>query len=112
MQVVGAILWVIVTKWLVIGQRKERRSAWDESSYCQPWQLHLTLSRPLHRSYDNGGILGPITGSAYIVWYFRALGAVIGPDVSMFAGDKAGSMTEPDLVEVSIEQYIPSAHIH
>lgn len=105
-QAVGAILWVILTKWLVIGQRKEGRCAWDESSYCQRWQLHLTLSRPLHRGYGNGGILGPLTGSAYIVWYFRALGAVIGRDVSIFAGGKAGLMTEPDLVEVRIQSLL------
>lgn len=99
-QAMGALAWVILTKWLVIGQRKEGRCAWDESSYCQRWQLHLTLSRPLHRGYGNGGILAPITGSAYIVWYFRALGAKVGRNVSIFAGGKAGLMTEPDLVEV------------
>ena len=101
-QAVCALLWVIVTKWLVIGRRKEGLCAWDESNYCQRWQLHLTLSRPLHRGYGNGGILAPLTGSAYIVWFFRALGAGIGRDVSIFASGKVGLMTEPDLVEVCL----------
>jgi hypothetical protein len=34
------------------------------------------------------------------VWFFRALGAKIGRNVSIFAGGKAGLLTEPDLVEV------------
>jgi hypothetical protein len=95
-----AVLWVVATKWLIIGRRKEGPCAWDESSYCQRWQLHLSLSRPLHRGYGNGGILGPLTGSAYIVWFYRALGAKIGRNVSVFAGGRAGLLTEPDLVEV------------
>lgn len=99
-QAIGALLWVIATKWLVIGRRKEGPCAWDESSYCQRWQLHLTLSRPLHRGYSNGGIIAPLAGSAYIVWFFRALGATIGRNVSIFAGGTAGLLTEPDLVEV------------
>lgn len=100
-QALGAVLWAILTKWIIIGQRKEGKCAWNESSYCQRWQLHLTLCRPLYRGYGNGGILGPLTGSAYIVWYFRALGANIGKNVALFAGGKTGLMTEPDLVEVS-----------
>ena len=62
--------------------------------------MHLTLSRPLHRGYSNGGIIAPLAGSAYIVWFFRALGATIGRNVSIFAGGQAGLLTEPDLVEV------------
>ena len=44
----------------------------------QRWQLHLTLCRLLYRGHGNGGVLGPLTGSAYIVWFFRAMGAKIG----------------------------------
>jgi hypothetical protein len=100
LQALIAMVWVIVTKWLVIGRRREGSCAWDESSYCQRWQLHLALSRPLYKGYSNGGILAPLTGSAYIVWFFRALGANIGRNVSIFAGGRAGLLTEPDLVEV------------
>jgi hypothetical protein len=37
-------------------------------SLGQRWQLHLTLSKPLYRGHGNGGVLGTLTGSAYIVW--------------------------------------------
>ncbi|EPQ56705.1 acetyl-CoA synthetase-like protein [Gloeophyllum trabeum ATCC 11539] len=95
-----ALSWVILTKWIVIGRRQEGQYDWDKSNYCQRWQLHLVLSRILHRSYGNGGVLGNITGSAYIVWFYRALGAKIGKDVALFAGGRVGLMTEPDLLEI------------
>ncbi|KAI0360304.1 acetyl-CoA synthetase-like protein [Trametes cingulata] len=110
------LLWVIGTKWLIIGRRREGRYDWDQSSYCQRWQLHLTVARPLHRGFDNGGILGGISGSAYFVWYLRAMGAKIGKDCSIFAGGKVGLMTEPDLVEmgdrVAIDDCSVVAHIN
>jgi carbonic anhydrase/acetyltransferase-like protein (isoleucine patch superfamily) len=111
-----AMAWVVATKWLIIGRRKEGRYEWDKSSYCQRWQLHLTLSRPLYRGYGNGGILGALAGSAYLVWYFRALGAVIGRDCSIFPGGFCGLMTEPDLVElgdnVNLDDCSVVAHIN
>ncbi|KAI0674678.1 acetyl-CoA synthetase-like protein [Trametes maxima] len=110
------LLWVIGTKWLIIGRRREGRYDWDQSSYCQRWQLHLVVSKPVHRGFDNGGILGGISGSAYFVWYLRAMGAKIGRDCSIFAGGKCGLMTEPDLVEmgdhVAIDDCSVVAHIN
>ncbi|KZP23698.1 hypothetical protein FIBSPDRAFT_951912 [Athelia psychrophila] len=76
-QAMDAMLWAILSKWVM--------------------QLHLTLCRPLYRGYGNGGILSPLTGSAYR--YFRALGANIGNNVALFAGGKTGLMIEPGLVE-------------
>ena len=111
-----AMAWVVATKWLLIGRRKEGSCAWDRSSYCQRWQLHLTLSRPLFRGYGNGGVMGALAGSAYIVWYLRALGAVIGRNCSVFAGGYSGLMTEPDLVElgddVNLDDCSVVAHIN
>lgn len=34
-QAVLAMIWVILTKWLVIGRRKEGLHRWDKSSYCE-----------------------------------------------------------------------------
>ena len=34
-QGVLAMIWVVVTKWLVIGRRKEGPYPWDKSSYCE-----------------------------------------------------------------------------
>jgi hypothetical protein len=66
-QAILAILWVIATKWAVIGRRRDGQYAWDASSYCQRWQLHLVFSLFVSKGYGNGGVLGPLTGSAYFV---------------------------------------------
>ena len=111
-----AMAWVIVMKWLVIGRRREGSFSWDKSSYCERWQLHLTLAKPMYRGYGIGGILGTISGTAYIVWYLRALGAKIGKDCAVFAGGRVGLMTEPDLVElgdhVALDDCSVVAHIN
>ena len=82
----------------------------------QRWQLHLTLSRLLYRGHGNGGVLGPITGSAYIVWFYRALGAQIGKNCAVWAGGRPGLMTEPDLVvlgdRVALDDCSVVAHIN
>lgn len=101
LQATIAILWAVATKWLVIGERRQGRYEWDKSDYCQRWQLHLSLCRLLYRGYGVGGILGNLNGSAYIVWFYRFLGATIGKNCALFAGGISGLMTEPDLVEVS-----------
>ncbi|KAJ6605825.1 AMP-dependent synthetase and ligase [Mycena sp. CBHHK59/15] len=115
-QALFALAWVIAAKWLVIGRRRDGRCAWDKSSYCQRWQLHVVLSRFLYKGYGNGGVLSPLTGSVYFVWYLRALGAKIGKDCSIFAGGKTGLMTEPDLVtlgdNVNLDDCSVVAHIN
>ena len=101
LQAIIALLWVVVTKWIVIGRRRPGKCEWDKSSYCQRWQLHLVLSRPIYKGYGNGGVLAPFAGTAYMVWFYRALGAKIGKNCAIFAGGITGLMTEPDLLEVS-----------
>ncbi|TFK88643.1 acetyl-CoA synthetase-like protein [Polyporus arcularius HHB13444] len=116
LQAFVALLYVVGAKWLVIGRRVQGSYDWDKSSYCQRWQLHLTLAKPMYRGYGIGGILGAISGSAYIVWYLRALGAKIGKDCAVFAGGRVGLMTEPDLVElgdhVALDDCSVVAHIN
>lgn len=104
-QAAVAVLWAVATKWLVIGERHQGRYEWDKSDYCQRWQLHLSLCRLLYKGYGAGGILGHMNGSAYIVWYYRALGATIGKNCALFAGGINGLMTEPDLVQVSRSRF-------
>ncbi|KAJ6528632.1 acetyl-CoA synthetase-like protein [Mycena vulgaris] len=115
-QAILAIVWVIATKWVVIGQRQEGRYAWDQNSYCQRWQLHLVFSRFISKGYGNRGVLAPLTGTVYLVWYLRALGAKIGKDCAIYPGGKMGLMTEPDLVElgdnVSLDDCSVVAHIN
>ncbi|KAJ6481523.1 acetyl-CoA synthetase-like protein, partial [Mycena vitilis] len=115
-QAVLAIAWVVGTKWLIIGRRRDGQYAWDVSSYCQRWQLHLVLSRLLYKGYGNGGVLGPLTGSVYFVWYLKAMGARIGRNCALYPGGRAGLMTEPDLVQlgdnVSLDDCSVVAHIN
>ena len=96
------VLWDITVKWVLMGRRKPGLYDWDQSSYCQRWQLQLTLSPLILKDFGTGGILAPLTGSTYIVWYFRALGASIGENCGLWVGGNPGLMTEPDLVEVII----------
>jgi hypothetical protein len=56
----------------------------------------------MFKDFNSGGALPLLLGSAYIVWYFRALGATIGENCGMWVGGKNGLMTEPDLIEVII----------
>ncbi|KIM44384.1 hypothetical protein M413DRAFT_67790 [Hebeloma cylindrosporum] len=95
-----SVLWVITTKWALMGRRTPGRYDWDQSSYCQRWQLHLIFSRLMFKGFGSGGVLAPLTGSAYIVWYFRALGANIGKNCGLWVGGNPGLMTEPDLIEI------------
>lgn len=115
-QAILAFAWTIGTKWAVIGRRREGRYDWDKSSYCQRWQLHLTLQKLLGRGFG-GHIYGNISGTAFAVWYLRALGAKIGKDCAIWAGGKPSlQLTEPELVSmgdrVSIDDCSVVAHIN
>ncbi|KAF5386410.1 hypothetical protein D9757_006671 [Collybiopsis confluens] len=111
-----SMFWVILTKWIILGRRRAGPCAWDQSSYCQRWQLHLTLSRPLYKGYGIGGVLTPLAGTSYLVWFYRALGAQIGSNCCLSPGGKIGLLTEPDLVEighdVSLDDCSVVAHIN
>ncbi|KAN0060303.1 hypothetical protein ACQY0O_007632 [Thecaphora frezii] len=115
-QALLAFAWVIGTKWAVIGRRREGRYDWDSSSYCQRWQLHLSLQKLLGKGYG-GHILGNLSSSVYVVWYLRLLGAHIGKDCAIWAGGKPSlQLTEPELVymgnNVCIDDCSVVAHIN
>jgi hypothetical protein len=97
----GSMVLLICSKWGILSQRHEGRYDWNKSSYNQRWQVHLTLHSFLF-GYGKDGVLAPLTGSVYIVWYLRAMGAKIGKNCFIYAGHKIGFMTEPDLVEVQV----------
>lgn len=111
----GSMLFLISTKWALIGKRHEGQYDWDKSSYNQRWQLHRTLHTFL-AGHVNDGILAPLSGTLFIVWYFRALGAKIGRNCFIYTGHKNGFMTEPDLVElgdnVSLDDCTVVSHIN
>ncbi|KAF9563625.1 acetyl-CoA synthetase-like protein [Agrocybe pediades] len=111
-----SMFWVVATKWIILGRRRPGSYDWDRSSYCQRWQLHLVLSRIMIKGYGFTAVLGPLSGSAYIVWFYRAMGAKIGKDCCIWAGGRTGLMTEPDLVElgdnVNLDDCSVVAHIN
>ncbi|GAB7347116.1 hypothetical protein MBLNU459_g3241t1 [Dothideomycetes sp. NU459] len=116
-QAVVAIATVIIAKWLIMGRRKAGNYDWDKSSYCQRWQLFLTIEKLRRHCYGGHGILGLLTGTHFVVLYFRALGATIGKDCAIFAGGLPSLMfTEPDLLtlgdRVSVDDASLVSHIN
>lgn len=98
-QALFALLTVIGVKWLVLGRRQEGFFHWDKSSYNQRWQFLLSVETLIKDCYGSTGILPLLSGSAYIVWYYRALGATIGDDCAIHAnGNPNIFFTEPDLL--------------
>lgn len=89
-----AIFIVIAAKWAILGRRRPGSYNWDESSYCQRWQVLLACQTLLRNgSGSPGGVLGMLTGTHYLVLYFRALGARLGKDCALFAGGRPGLST-------------------
>jgi acetyltransferase-like isoleucine patch superfamily enzyme len=43
-----ALCFDVAMKWILIGKRVQGYYSWEDSSYCQRWQLHLTLQVRLH----------------------------------------------------------------
>jgi hypothetical protein len=106
----------IMGKWVILGRRQAGEYPWDMSPYCQRWQIYLTLQEIRRGERHKTGILDMIQGSAYLVWYFRALGANIGNNVCLFPNGGDPMMTEPDLVTigdfVGIDEASVIAHIN
>ncbi|KXG48224.1 AMP-dependent synthetase/ligase [Penicillium griseofulvum] len=90
---------VLCIKWTVVGRRKEGAFHWDKSSYNQRWQFLLSCETLIKDCYDGNGLLPMISGTAYISWYYRLLGANIGKDCAIHAnGSPSIFFTEPDLL--------------
>ncbi|RDH32908.1 acetyl-CoA synthetase-like protein [Aspergillus welwitschiae] len=90
---------VIASKWMLLGQRREGSYPYDRSSYCQRWQIQRTIDILIEESFGGRGILSLISGTAYLSWFYRAMGAKIGSDCALSAnGEPHIFLTEPDLV--------------
>ncbi|PTB39784.1 hypothetical protein M441DRAFT_47685 [Trichoderma asperellum CBS 433.97] len=112
-----ALFIVIASKWILLGRRTPGNYDWDKSSYCQRWQIFLSIERLRRRCFHSQGIIGLLTGTNWIVLYFRALGAEIGKDCALFAnGNPSLIFTEPDLIKlgdrVAIDDASVVAHIN
>ena len=96
-----SLLGVVGIKWLVIGKRTPGSYRWDESTYCQRWQVFLCGERLRQKvGFGGRGILDFIRGSAYLNMYFRALGAKIGKGTCLYPTGGDPMMTEPDCVVI------------
>ncbi|KAI9209506.1 AMP-dependent synthetase and ligase [Polychytrium aggregatum] len=99
-------LWIeVVTKWILFGRRKPGSYNWDQSSYCQRWQILITVNTLREE------LLNCLRGSWYIVAHFRALGCKIGSRVCLYPTGGDPMMTEPDLVRIGDDVCIDVASV-
>jgi len=101
----------IVLKWGLMGRRTVGDHSWDRSPFCQRWQVYLASTVIIRHAYYGRGILEYLHGSAYLVWYFRALGCHIGRDVCLYPTGADPMMTEPDLVQIGDEACVDDASL-
>lgn len=98
-QTIVALFGIFASKWMLLGRRAKGNFDWDKSPYCQRWQLFLNLESFRRTCYGGHGVLGLLTGTAWIALYFRSLGARLGTDCSLFSsGTPSLYFTEPDLL--------------
>ncbi|CAF1595681.1 unnamed protein product, partial [Adineta ricciae] len=92
-------------KWLLFGRRRQGEYNWNESSYCQRWQLYIGIQR-IRRH-----ILDVFCGSAYLCLYYRCLGSRIGHNVCLYPTGGDPMMTEPDLVVIGDDCCVDDASL-
>lgn len=98
-------------KWALLGRRTAGVFSWDQSSYCQRWQLYLTLQEIVRGDGGKDGILSLVQGSQYLVWYFRLLGCKIGNNVCLYPTGGDPMMTEPDMVQIGDRTIVDDASL-
>lgn len=103
---------IVLAKRMLIGKHKEGVYDWDKSPYCQRRQILISIEKLTRRCFIDKGILSLLTGTHWIVLYYRALGATIGKDCALFAnGYPSLMLTEPDLIEIGDRVTICNASI-
>ncbi|KAF3480824.1 uncharacterized protein GIQ15_06171 [Arthroderma uncinatum] len=102
----------IASKWILLGRRTEGSFHWDRSSFCQRWQIFLTIERMFSGYPGDVGALKLLTGTAYLSQYYRAMGATVGANCALsVSGDPDISWTEPDLVKLGNRVTIDDASL-
>ncbi|KAJ2955650.1 hypothetical protein NQZ79_g8377 [Umbelopsis isabellina] len=96
----------IIVKWTLFGRRKQGSYPWDESSYCQRWQILITFQQCFR-----AGTLNLLCGSGWLVLFFRGLGARIGKNVCLYPNGGDPMMTEPDLVTLENDVAVDEASL-
>ncbi|KAM4063755.1 AMP-binding enzyme [Hirsutella rhossiliensis] len=99
--VVMALGIVVVAKRILVGKFRPGVFDWDKSPYCQRWQLLVSVEKLIRRCFVDKGILSLLTGTHWLVMYYRLLGVKIGKDCALFANGYPSLMiTETDLIEI------------
>jgi hypothetical protein len=101
----------VAAKWAILGRRQKGTYPWDKSSYCQRWQIYLTIQEIRRGEGGESGVLDLIQGSEYLNFYFRALGGKIGKDVCLYPNGGDPMMTEPDLVTIGDNAAVDNASL-
>ncbi|TPX69966.1 hypothetical protein SpCBS45565_g02004 [Spizellomyces sp. 'palustris'] len=101
----GALGIEIAAKWSLFGRRAVGKYNWDDSSYCQRWQVYIAMLR-VRRD-----ILDYIRGSWYILQFFRFLGCRIGKRVCLYPTGGDPMMTEPDLITIGDDAAVDNASV-
>ncbi|CZR40482.1 uncharacterized protein FPRO_05382 [Fusarium proliferatum ET1] len=111
-QSVLALIIIIGSKWLLMGRRKAGNYDWDKSPYCQRWQIFLGIERLRRQCYKGNGILNLLTGTHWMVMYFKLMGAKIGKDCALFVNGTPSLMfTEPDLITLGDRVVVDDASV-
>eukprot|EP00924_Labyrinthula_sp_SR-Ha-C_P016830 snap_masked-scaffold_6-processed-gene-15.62-mRNA-1 protein AED:1.00 eAED:1.00 QI:0/-1/0/0/-1/1/1/0/2015 len=106
------LLYDIVFTRLLVGRRKPGKYNWDESSYCQRWQINLTLQEFRRKiGFAGYGTLDFIRGTLLLNQYYRLMGAKIGKRCCLFPTGARPMLTEPDLVKLGDNVNIDSAAV-
>jgi hypothetical protein len=106
-----ALTVAVTAKWRLLGRRQQGAYPWDESDYCQKWQLYLTIEEIRRGERRRTGVLDMLQGSQYLVWYYQALGATIGRNVCLYPNGGDPMMTEPDLVTIGDDASVDDASL-
>ncbi|ORX55656.1 acetyl-CoA synthetase-like protein [Hesseltinella vesiculosa] len=101
-----ALAFEVAMKWALFGRRKQGAYNWDEASYCQRWQFHITIQQAMRHD-----VLNMITGSGWLVVFFRALGCNIGKRVCLYPNGGDPMMTESDLVTLEDDVAVDEASL-
>jgi acyl-CoA synthetase (AMP-forming)/AMP-acid ligase II/carbonic anhydrase/acetyltransferase-like protein (isoleucine patch superfamily) len=88
----------IFSKHLLIGTRQEGKYNWDTSSYCLRWMLHQQVTRV--RQMYGQSILNYLTGTPYLVAFFRSLGMTIGSQCCLWPTQGDPFPSEHDLISI------------
>ncbi|KAM0443254.1 hypothetical protein ACHAQK_003617 [Fusarium lateritium] len=111
-QSVLALAIMIVSKWGLMGRRTPGNYDWDKSPYCQRWQIFLSIERLRRKCYNRNGVLNLLTGTSWIVYYFKLMGAKIGKDCALFANGQPSLMfTEPELITLGDRVVVDDASV-